>query len=273
MPSSDLKHRLDTAVAAARAAGQIAADYFEGLSLDVEIKKDGTPVTVADRQTEAELRHRIENAFPDDEILGEEFPAKPGRSGYRWVIDPIDGTKSFIHGVPLFGTMVGVERRDPSANANTPGECIIGVIYLPALKECVYAAQGQGAWHVKGDNTPRLARVSNIARLTDSLFVCGTVSGFASENRAGSFEQLRAACKLTRGWGDCYGYVLVATGRAELMVDPALSLWDMAALPTILTEAGGTFTNWQGEPTIYGRDGVATNGHVFNEVLAITRGK
>jgi histidinol phosphatase-like enzyme (inositol monophosphatase family) len=260
---TDLTSRLELAVVAAKTAGNIAADYFTRQSFDVETKQDGTPVTVADRQTEAEVRDQIERVFPDDGILGEELPTRPGRSGYRWIIDPIDGTKSFIHGVPLFGTMIGVEHE---------GQCVIGVVRLPALDECVYAARGQGAWHVKGGQAPQRARVSNVARLADGLFCTSSVSTFAQKDRMEAYEKLRAACKLARGWGDCYGYVLVATGRAEIMVDPALSLWDMAALPPILTEAGGTFTNWQGEPTVNGHDGIATNGHVLAEVLAITKG-
>ena len=271
MPTADLTNRLELAITAAQAAGKIAADYFESLSFEVETKHDGTPVTVADRQAETELRRHIEQAFPDDEIIGEEFPSRSGNSGYRWILDPIDGTKSFIHGVPLFGTMVGVEHRSRLRDESS-GECVIGVINLPALDEYVYAAKGAGAWHVKGNGSPKPARVSSVPRLGESLFVTGSVSAFANDHRADSFERLRAACKLVRGWGDCYGYVLVATGRAEVMVDPVVSIWDMAALPAILTEAGGTFTNWQGEPTIYGHDGIATNGHVLNEVLAIARG-
>jgi len=264
MLRDDRTARLELAISAARRAGGIAADYFQRLTFEVETKHDGTPVTIADRQAEAELRRRIEAAFPDDEIVGEELPARLGRSGYRWIVDPIDGTKSFIHGVPLFGTLVGVEYA---------GRCVIGVIYLPALKECVYAARDQGAWHVQGDASPRPAHVSGIRSLAESTFCTSSVSTFVQRDRMGAFEQLRAACKLARGWGDCYGYVLVATGRAELMVDPVLSLWDMAAMPVILAEAGGTFTDWQGHSTIYGSDGIATNGHVLDQVLAITRGK
>lgn len=264
MQDNELTARLDVAIRAARSAGQVALDYFQQLNFQVHTKQDGTPVTVADREAETELRRQIEQAFGDDEIVGEEFPSRAGHSGFRWIVDPIDGTKSFIHGVPLFGTLVGVEYA---------GRCAIGVIHLPALNECVYAARDEGAWHVRGDEAPRPARVSAVKTLSEGLFCCGSVSTFVAEGRAEAFEQLRAASKLARGWGDCYGYVLVATGRAEVMVDPVLSLWDMAALPTVLTEAGGTFTDWQGEPTIYGHDGIATNGQVLNEVLAITRGK
>lgn len=264
MQEQELTARLDLAITAARSAGRVAAGYFAELSFAIETKHDGTPVTIADRETEQELRRRIEASFPDDEIVGEEFESRPGRSGYRWIVDPIDGTKSFIHGVPLFGTLVGVEYA---------GECVIGVIELPALNESVYAAKGRGAWHARGDATPVPARVSSVQKLAEGLFCCSSVSTFMTAGRAEAFEQLRASCRLARGWGDCYGYVLVATGRAEVMVDPILSLWDMGALPTILTEAGGTFTDWQGTPTIYGRDGIATNGRVFSEVMGITQGK
>jgi histidinol phosphatase-like enzyme (inositol monophosphatase family) len=264
MHEADLRSRLDLAVLAGRSAGRIAAGYFAHLKFDVETKHDGTPVTIADRQTECELRRHIEQAFPEDAILGEEFPSRPGESGWRWILDPIDGTKSFIHGVPLFGTLIGIEFE---------GECVAGVIELPALNERVFAARGQGAWHVKGDEPRQPARVSAIRSLSESLFCCGSVTTFVNEHRLDVFETLRAASKLSRGWGDCYGYVLVATGRAEVMVDPVLNVWDMAALLPILTEAGGTFTDWQGQATIHGRDGIGTNGHVLSEVLAITRGQ
>jgi len=262
MQQQDLGARLELAIAAARDAGAITREYFDGRRFDVEVKTDGTPVTVADRESEACLRERIAAAFPDDGILGEEFPERPGRSGFRWILDPIDGTKSFVHRVPLYGTLVGVEHE---------GQSIIGVVVLPALDEYVYAARGQGAWHVTGNRPARPARVSPVERLADSLFVYISSTSFVKTGRPEVYERLRSACKLARGWGDCYGYVLVATGRAEVMVDPVISVWDVAALPPILTEAGGTFTDWQGRETIHGRDAVATNGRIFDEVIRVTR--
>lgn len=263
----DLTKRLELAVEAARSAGEITLRYFNRLGLSIKTKKDGTPVTEADREAEAHLRQRITEKFPADGIVGEEFGDRSGTSGFRWILDPIDGTKSFIHGVPLYGTLVGIEHDRRSVG---------GVIMIPALDECVYAAEGQGAWHLDRTNRssePRRAKVSAVAHLSESLFCTTSVSTFIQKGRGPAFEAMRSACKLTRGWGDCYGYLLVATGRAEVMVDPALALWDMAALPVILSEAGGRFTNWQGEPTIYGTDSVGSNGLVHEQVLDLTRGR
>ncbi len=324
MTDQDVKDRLELAVAAARKAGQLTLAYFQQSGLAVERKTDGTPVTVADRSAEELLREEIERAFPRDAILGEEWPDRPGNSGFQWYLDPIDGTKSFVHGVPLYGTLVGVEyagggvtesadgwptssggggaidsqwesqslQNVHSSAAIAPpgpedlghpssrlschgpyaGRCVLGVVVLPALGEYVYAARGQGAWHVRGDSAPCRARVSSVSKLEDSLFCFTSVSEFHKRGREAAFETLRSGCRLARGWGDCYGYVLVATGRAEVMVDPTLNVWDMAALPAILEEAGGTFTDWQGNATIRGGEGVGTNGRVFEEVMGVTRG-
>jgi len=263
MDQKDLKARLDLAVSAARGAGQKTLAYFNRSNFDIEWKQDGTPVTVADREAEAYLREQIETHFPSDAILGEEFPERPGTSGYRWILDPIDGTKSFVHGVPLYGTLVGVEYER---------SCVIGAMAFPALGEYIYAAKGYGTWHGQGAAEPRRARVSSVSRLADGLFCMTSPTEFMEAGRQSAYERLSTQARLTRGWGDCYGYLLVATGRAEVMVDPVLSIWDMAALLPILEEAGGSFTDWQGRATIYGKDGIGTNGHVLAEVLAITRG-
>lgn len=257
-----LKTRLDFAVAIAREAGAITLEYFRKEGLAVERKGDDSPVTAADRGAEEHLRARIAEAYPDDAILGEEFGEIEGTSGYRWVLDPIDGTKSFIHGVPLYGTLVAVEHG---------GQGVVGVILIPALEECVYAAKGHGAWYTRGSAAPVPARVSHCSRLAEGLFLTSEVICFDEVGRQEAYARLQSAARLTRTWGDCYGYLLVATGRAEVMSDPYLNLWDAAALQPIIEEAGGTFTDWQGRPTIQSGDAVATNGAVLDEVLAITR--
>lgn len=265
MSQTDLKARLELALDAACRAGELTLGHFNRPDLQVERKRDGTPVTAADRQAEEYLRSRIAAGFPEDAILGEEMPDRPGTSGYRWILDPIDGTKSFVHGVPLFGTLVGVEFEQRPA---------IGVVVLPALEEYVYAVCGQGAWwHTRGAEKPRPARVSQVDRLDEATFCATGVNEFVRTGRFSAYDELRGKCRLVRGWGDCYGYFLIATGRAEIMIEPELSLWDMAALPPILEEAGGTFTDWEGNPTIYSGEGVATNGQLREQVLAITRGK
>ena len=253
--------RLQLARAVAAEAGQITLEYFRRDDVQVELKADSSPVTVADRESEEHLRRRIAAAFPDDGIVGEEFPEQDGRSGFRWIVDPIDGTKSFIHGVPLYGTLVGVEHQRRG---------VVGVIEMPALGERLYAATGQGAWHQLGNDEPVAARVSSCQRLADALFCTTSVDGFHRIGRGETFERLREAARLTRTWGDCYGYVLVATGWAEVMIDPQMNVWDAAAIQPVIEEAGGTFTDWHGEPTIHNGQGIATNGRVSEEVLAIT---
>jgi histidinol phosphatase-like enzyme (inositol monophosphatase family) len=258
----DINARLELAVEAAREAGRITLEYFRREDLQVERKGDDSPVTVADRKAEEHLRGRIAEAFSTDGILGEEFGEQPGTSGYRWILDPIDGTKSFIHGVPLYGTLVGIEE---------DGEPAAGVILIPALAECVYAARGQGAWYELGDAPRRPARVSQCARLDEALFLTSEVAGFDEVGRRDAYDRLQAATRLARTWGDCYGYLLVATGRAELMVDPIVNVWDAAAVLPVIEESGGRFADWQGRPTIHSGQCLATTPELYDEVLAITR--
>jgi histidinol-phosphatase len=261
-PSAETAGRLELAVEAAREAGRLTMEFFRRDDLHVERKADDSPVTVADRRAEEHLRQRIAAAFPQDAILGEEFPSRDGTSDFRWILDPIDGTKSFIHGVPLFGTLVGVEQE---------GRATLGVIYLPALDECLYAAVGQGAWHVVAGGPPRRAKVSSCPQLSEGLFLTSEIACFDQIGRRDVFERLHAAARLSRTWGDCFAYLMVATGRAEVAVDPIMNVWDAAPLLPILEEAGGTYTDWQGLPTIHGGQGIATNGRVLEEVLAVTR--
>ena len=257
---SVLTDRLKLACKIAHEAGNLTLRYFQRDDLQVDLKHDHTPVTVADREAEQLLRERIQADFPSDAILGEEFGEQIGDSGFRWILDPIDGTKSFIHGVPLYAVLIGVEHE---------GQSHIGVIHLPALGETVYAAVGQGAWYLRGDQSPRPARVSTKPIIADGLFLTSSLIAYHKRGAWQFFERLSKIAKLTRTWGDAYGYFLVATGRAELMIDPIMNVWDAAALLPILQEAGGTFTDWKGRPTIDGGEGIATNGIVLGEVLEL----
>jgi histidinol phosphatase-like enzyme (inositol monophosphatase family) len=265
-----LQERLDWAVEIARQAGQLTLEYFRRPSLQVERKADDSPVTVADREAEGLLRRRIAERFAGDGILGEELGVQAGGSGYQWVLDPIDGTKSFIHGVPLYTTLVAV------LEGETP---CIGVIHAPALGETVYAAAGRGCWYVSGGHSaipPQRAGVSEVARLREGLLLTSEIASFADERQPDALDvylDLQRSARLARTWGDGYGYLMVATGRAEVMIDPAMKLWDAAPLQTIIEEAGGRFTDWQGRPTVHSGDAVATNGLVAGEVLAITKGR
>jgi len=263
MQNSELKNRLDFAVRAARLAGQTTLNYFRSDDLPVEHKADDSPVTVADRQAEQSLRKQIGGQFPRDAILGEEFDDKPGSTGFRWILDPIDGTQSFVHGVPLYSTLVAVEHG---------GESILGVICMPALNHCVYAADGLGAWQISGDSRPTPARVSRRATLAEGLFLTSEVDGFSEIGRHDAYLRLQAAARVCRTWGDGYGYAMVATGRADLMVDPIMAVWDAGPLLPIMREAGGTFTDWKGRPTMHSGQGIATNGLVLDEVLRLIAG-
>ncbi len=262
MHAPDTAGRLKLAIEAGREAGNITLEYFRREDLQVERKEDDSPVTVADRNAEEHLRRRIIEAFPEDAILGEEMPDREGTSGFRWILDPIDGTKSFIHGVPLFGSLVGVEYQE---------ESVLGVILIPGTEECVYAATGQGAWYLGDDRPPRPAKVSLCGSLAEGLFVTSEVATFDEVGRRDVYQRLEATARLTRSWGDCYGYLMVATGRAEVMVDPVAALWDLAAVLPVIEEAGGTFTDWQGRRTIRTGNSIATNAQVHEEVMAIVR--
>jgi histidinol-phosphatase len=257
---NDLVRRWQVAQEVACAAGRHTLRYFQ-TAIGFERKSDHSPVTVADREAEQLARTAIEKAFPHDGILGEEFGEQPGTSGYRWIIDPIDGTKSFIGGVPLYSTLLGVEQE---------GRSVIGVIFLPALDEGIHAARGAGAWHFRGAESHTRAKVSSKSRLADGIFVTSQVDTFARRGADDVYRSLERTAYVTRTWGDGYGYLLVATGRAEAMVDPMMQVWDAAALQPVLEEAGGTFTDWRGERTIFSGEGIATNGLVLNEVLAFT---
>ncbi len=257
--------RLDAALSAVRRAAATTLQFFHATDLVVDEKADRSPVTAADRQAEAELREALLGAFPGDAFLGEEGGATAGTSGFEWVVDPIDGTKSFIRGAPLYATLVGCRHE---------GRGVLGVIAIPALDECVYAAAGGGAWHVVGTGHPARARVSSRGRLAEAL-LC--TSDFVSFRRradgatagAAARRRLEDACLLTRTWGDGYGYLLVATGRAEVMIDPIMNAWDAAAVETVVTEAGGRFTDWRGRERIDSGDGLATNGLVHAETLRL----
>lgn len=259
--SSALTDRLQLAIEIARQAGRLTLQYFQQDNYQVERKADNSPVTIADKQAEQLLREKIAAAFPSDAIEGEEYGKQEGNSDYCWVLDPIDGTKSFICGVPLYGTLVGVMHGQQG---------VIGVIFMPGLDEMVYAAQGQGAWYSSANATPRPTHVSSKQSLSESVLVTTQIDSFIKRDAIDAFHCLEKATHITRTWGDCYGYLLVATGRAEVMVDPVMNLWDATAIQPIMREAGGSFTDWQGNSSIHQGEGIGTNGHVLEEVLQTT---
>ena len=259
--------RLTAMVDIALKAGQHTLTHYGKPSLSVDRKSDDSPVTIADREAEQLVRKLVAEQFPDDAIAGEEFADSEGASRYRWVVDPIDGTKSFICGVPLYSTLLALECDE------TP---IGGVIYLPATDQIVVAALGGGCFHSDDLKTWSEARVSEQTDLSKAVFVTSEAKSFGDrgEGPRGDtdvFEALQRETWLTRTWGDGYGYAMVATGRADLMVDPICNAWDVAAMAPIMSEAGGRFTSWKGIDTVRGGDGVGTNGHLHDAVLDLLK--
>jgi histidinol-phosphatase len=233
----------------ARSCGDVAFSHFRK-GLVVELKADGSEVTRADREAEAAARACVHRLFPNDAVLGEELGSEGDATHRRWIIDPIDGTRSFVRGVPLWGSLVAVEEA---------GVVIAGAINCPATGDFLVAVRGEGCWH--NDTRASVSRVSTI----DTSTILATDQRFLrTPSRAPRFAALAGRVAHARTWGDCYGYVLVATGRAELMVDDRMGPWDIAALIPVIEEAGGVITDWQGRRGI-GRDAVATNAVLAEE--------
>lgn len=256
-PASDrYREELDFAVELAWRAGRVALAHYQ-TGIAAEAKPDASPVTEADRGAELLLRELIEDRYPSDGIVGEEFGETRPEAERRWIVDPIDGTRSFVRGVPLFGCLVALEER---------GEPVVGVMHFPALDETVSAAVGAGCWW-----NGRRARVSDVSSLNEALVLTTDVENIESTGRTAGWDRLRAAAGLARTWGDCYGHALVATGRAEAMLDPIMSIWDAAALKPIIEEAGGVFTGWDGEVRHDAGSAVSTSAVLANAVRGLLR--
>lgn len=242
---------LDYAVDLARRAGELTLRWFANSDVVTETKGDGTPVTEADRAAERWLRRVLARDHPDDGIVGEEEGTVRGRSPRRWIIDPIDGTKAFVRGVPLYSTLLAYE--------DEHGPCL-GVIALPALGHVVWAGRHRGCWF---NGEP--AGVSETSQLDGSYLMS---SSFSHWDDAALLAIKHAGLNM-QTWGDGYGYALVATGRADAMVDPQVALYDVAPMPVILREAGGRFTDLAGDPSPAAGSGLATNGRIHDELLGL----
>lgn len=260
MSDTRLPERLSFAVKAAQASSKVTLNYFQRSDLEQSQKHDGTPVTAADRACELDLRKRIIDTYPDDSILGEEFERRVGTSEYEWVIDPIDGTISFVHGVPLFGTMLACMKN---------GQPELGVIVMPCLEETVYAADGLGCWHTTKGSEPVKARVSSTSKLHDALVNTTSMSYFKTPQLRELYETIDKRADCTRGWSDCYGWVLLATGRVDAMIEPVLSIWDFAAAIPIILEAGGHWTDFSGHQALESGELIAANKHIHAQLLAL----
>ncbi len=251
---SELADLLGIARRAAAIAGEVIMPLFEA-GLAVELKDDRTPVTEADRRAEVAVREFLQRECPGHGILGEEYGETPGDGRHRWILDPIDGTKSFIHHVPLFGTLIALE---------LDGEPVVGVIACHAAGETAYAAKGLGAF-ING----RPAHVSATTDLREATVLMTSFKRL-QERHPAAFARLVAGAGLLRTWGDCYGYLAVAAGRADVMLDPVMNIWDVAALYPVITEAGGRLTTWSGDRSI-GDSAVATNGTLHAHVIEALR--
>lgn len=274
MTDKAIQSRLALAQDATFDAGNAVAKLYYGLSIDVVWKHDGSPVTKADHECEKILRRRISAVFPDDAIIGEEHEDEHGTSGFKWIIDPLDGTESFIRKVPIFGTLVGLELN---------GEVVAGLCYMPAQREYAWSSRGQGCWWVQdttgAENVEALrerairAKVSPLDDLKEAMITTSGQGAFHRSKRVESFTRLRAATRKDRGWGNCWGHLLVATGRVEVSIEPKIREWDVAPFASMVAEAGGRLTDFAGEPTIYSGHAICSNGTLHPAVLKAVGGK
>ena len=248
---------LEFAVQTAFEAGQLTLGYFQR-EIEADFKTDDSPVTIADKQAEELIRARIEKAYPAHGILGEEFGSINDGASHRWIVDPIDGTKSFMRGVPLYGVLIGLE---------VDGKIEAGVSYFPGLGDMVYAATGQGCtWNGRRCYARQTKDISRaVVSFTD-------MANFKTFNRQIEWERVQAATYYRVGWSDAYGHMLVATGRLDIMLDPVMNSWDCGPFPVLLKEAGGYFGSWSGEAGIYAGEAMSTTQTLLPEVLALLSG-
>ncbi len=253
----NLQPYLNFAKQLAYRAGRITLSHYNK-GIQHNLKADETPVTAADRAAEEFIRGEIEKTYPAHAIVGEEYGEKAGAGNpFRWIVDPIDGTKSFIKGVPFYSVLIGLE---------IEGVSRVGAVCFPALDEVLYAADGLGAWC-----NGRRVHVSTVSNMKEAVFCYTSWSGFRTKKRLDVFETLHKDCFYGRGWGDAFGYYQVATGRAEIMLDPEIQIWDVAPFPPIFREAGGFFGSWEGEEGHTHGEGMAVNAALRSKVQAVTR--
>ena len=261
-PEADLAAWLSLALELCDEADRIALRWYRR-EVPAVRKPDRTFVTEADRAIERLLRDRIRAVHPDHGFVGEEYGDEEGAADVRWYIDPIDGTHNFMRGVPLFGTLLAVE---------VAGEMQVGVMSAPAMNERWYAARGRGAWAVARDGPRRRIRVSEVAALEDAQLIYGSRRENVRSGLMPGFDALLDACWRDRGFGDFWGYALVAEGAAEAMLETGMYRWDVAAPMVIIEEAGGRVTDVTGARDVSAASFVGSNGHLHEEILARLRG-
>lgn len=250
---------LALALELAELADATTLERFESADLMVNSKPDMTPVSDADLACERALRARLAQLRPTDAVLGEEFGGAVEHTGRQWVIDPIDGTKNFVRGVPVWATLISLL---------VDGEPVVGVVSAPALTRRWYAAQGGGAWRSFNGGSPARLAVSEVSQLSDASLSFSSLAGWQVRERRDRFLTLTEQTWRLRAYGDFFSYCLVAEGAVDIAAEPEVSLWDLAALSVLVTEAGGTFTSLAGAPGPHGGDAVATNGVLHDAVLS-----
>jgi histidinol-phosphatase len=256
----NLRPYLEFGVQTAYEAGKLTLGYFGTEAARPEFKADDTPVTVADREAETLIRERIGARYPRHAVLGEEYGEDEGSGAdYRWVVDPIDGTKSFVRGVPLYGVLIGLE---------IEGVCEVGAAYFPAIDEMVCAATGEGCYR-----NGRRTSVSTTRSLAQGMVTFTDADSFEEHGRSAAWQRIRSSAGGTRGWSDAYGHALVATGRVDLMLDPIINPWDCGPFPPILREAGGYFGDWSGNESIYAGEAMSTTRSLLPEVVRLVEGR
>ncbi|MFJ8432311.1 histidinol-phosphatase [Kitasatospora sp. NPDC094019] len=246
----------------ADSADSVTLERFRALDLKVETKPDLTPVSDADKATEELVRSILQRARPRDAVLGEEFGLQ-GSGPRRWVIDPIDGTKNYIRGVPVWATLIALLEDGPDG-VERP---VVGIVSAPALHRRWWAAKGLGAYAGRSLAKASRIHVSGVSRIEDASFSYSSLSGWEERGRLEPFLDLTRACWRTRAYGDFWSYMMVAEGAVDIAAEPELSLWDMAANSVIVEEAGGRFTGLDGVPGPGGADAVASNGLLHQEAL------
>lgn len=272
MTDKAIQSRLALALDATFDAGKAVAEFYFGMGIDVVWKGDGSPVTKADERAEKILRQRIGSVFPDDAIIGEEHEDENGTSGFKWIIDPLDGTEAFIRKVPIFGTLVGLEHE---------GEMVAGICFMPAQREFAWASKGAGCWWVQ-DTTGAYdietlrerairAQVSPISELKRAMITTTGQGAFHRSGQVDAFLGLRGATRKDRGFGHCWGHLLVVTGRMEISIEPKIREWDIAPFAAMLREAGGKLTDFEGNETIYSGNALCSNGVLHKAAVAALR--
>jgi histidinol-phosphatase len=254
-PTADLALALELA----DAADAVTMRRFGAVDLAVETKPDLTPVSDADRAVEAAVRERLGGDRPGDAVLGEEY-GETGSSSRRWIVDPVDGTKNFVRGAPVWGTLLALQ---------SDGEVVLGVVSAPALGRRWWAARGSGAWTSYAGAAPVQCRVSKVAALHDAFLAHSSLGGWEERGSLDGFLDLTRAVWRTRGFGDFWSHVLVAEGAVDVSCEPEVSLWDLAALQPIVEEAGGRFTDLSGVRGPGGGSVVCSNGLLHDDALGL----